>query len=184
MMTDIFNNPAKPFYRFGDIMILQKIEKQKWVQFICDGFAVINKHIDKKIAEKIPLLMKNHSWYVQQLSHYIWNLTENEATTTEFNTGLKELINANYPLYQKEVENLSQTQLNLLKAVSKSETQFTSTLVMQIYALGTPRNVSKNKSILINTDIIHEIDGKYEFVDPAFELWFNKSYFKQNYTVA
>lgn len=184
MMTDIFNNPAKPFYRFGDIMILQKIEKQKWVQFICDGFAVTNKHIDKKIAEKIPLLMKNHSWYVQQLSHYIWNLTENEATTTEFNTGLKELINANYPLYQKEVENLSQTQLNLLKAVSKSETQFTSTLVMQIYALGTPRNVSKNKSILINTDIIHEIDGKYEFVDPAFELWFNKSYFKQNYTVA
>ena len=95
---------------------------------------------------------------------------------------LKEQIDS--ILYQKEVENLSQTQLNLLKAVAKSETQFTSTLVMQIYALGTPRNVSKNKSILINTDIIHEIDGKYEFVDPAFELWFNKNYFKQNYTVA
>ncbi len=183
MMTDIFNNPSKPFYRFGDIMLLNKIDKQKWVQFICVGFEATNKHINEKIAEKIPLLMKNHSWYVQQLSHYIWNLTENEATTTEFNAGLKELINANYPLYQKEVENLSQTQLNLLKAVAKSETQFTSTVVMQKYALGTPRNVSKNKSILINADIIHEIDGKYEFVDPAFELWFNKNYFKQNYTV-
>lgn len=183
MMTDIFNNPSKPFYRFGDIMLLNKIDKQKWVQFICVGFEATNKHINEKIAEKIPLLMKNHSWYVQQLSHYIWNLTENEATTTEFNAGLKELINANYPLYQNEVENLSQTQLNLLKAVAKSETQFTSTVVMQKYALGTPRNVSKNKSILINADIIHEIDGKYEFVDPAFELWFNKNYFKQNYTV-
>src|SRR4030095_5972948 len=26
MMTDIFNNPSKPFYRFGDIMLLPKIE--------------------------------------------------------------------------------------------------------------------------------------------------------------
>lgn len=184
MMTDIFNNPSKPFYRFGDIMILQKIEKQKWVQFICDGFVATNKHIDEKIAERIPSLMKNHSWYVQQLSHYIWNLTDYEATIAEFNTGLNELINANYPLYQKDVESISQTQLNLLKAVAKSETQFTSTMVMQKYALGTPRNVSKNKSILINADIIHEIDGKYEFVDPAFELWFNKNYFKQSYTLA
>ena len=29
MMTEIFNNPSKPFYRFGDIMLLQKIETNK-----------------------------------------------------------------------------------------------------------------------------------------------------------
>ena len=28
MMTDIFNSPSKPLYRFGDIMILQKIENK------------------------------------------------------------------------------------------------------------------------------------------------------------
>ena len=32
MMTDIFNNPSKPFYRFGDIMLLQKIETKKYIQ--------------------------------------------------------------------------------------------------------------------------------------------------------
>jgi uncharacterized protein YdeI (BOF family) len=73
--------------------------------------------------------------------------------------------------------------LNFLKAVAQSETQFTSTNVMQKYALGTPRNVSKNKTILINGDIIHDINGTYEFVDPAFELWFKKQYFKQGYGV-
>jgi len=183
MMTDIFNNPSKPFYRFGDIMLLQKIETKKWVSFICKSFAATDKQIDEKTAGIIPLVMKNHSWYVQQLAHYAWNVTHKRATTTEIYTALKELINANTPLYQKETESISHTQLNLLKAVAKDETQFTSTAVMNKHQLGTPRNVSKNKTILINNDIIHEINNKFEFVDPAFELWLKKQFFNQPYTL-
>lgn len=183
MMTDIFNNPSKPFYRFGDIMLLQKIETKKWVSFICKSFAATDKQIDENTAGIIPLVMKNHSWYVQQLAHYAWNVTHKRATTTEINTALKELINANTPLYQKETESISHTQLNLLKAVAKNETQFTSTAVMNKHQLGTPRNVSKNKTVLINNDIIHEINNKFEFVDPAFELWFKKQFFNQPYTL-
>ncbi|MBW6481781.1 MAG: ATP-binding protein [Vicingaceae bacterium] len=179
MMTDIFNNPSKPFYRFGDIMLLQKIETSKWISFICKGFEDTGKMIDKETAALIPLTMKNHSWYVQQFAHYVWNLTKTKATTTEITVALQELINANSPLYQKEVEIISQTQLNLLKAVIKEETQFTSIKTMQKYALGTPHNVSKNKKILINNDVIHEINNVYECVDPAFELWFKMQFFNE-----
>ncbi|CAN5470452.1 ATP-binding protein [soil metagenome] len=181
MMSDIFNSPTKPFYRFGDIMLLPKIETAKWVKFICKGFETSGKQISETLAIKIPELMKNHSWYVQQLAHYTWNMTSKKATETEVNAALKELIQANSPLYQKEVESISGTQLNLLKAVAKEETKFTSTAVMQTYNLGTPRNVSKNKDILINNDLIHEQNGVYEFLDPAFELWFKKQYFNQPY---
>ncbi len=183
MMTDIFNNPSKPFYRFGDIMLLQKIETKKWVSFICKSFSNTNKKIEEKIAEMIPLKMKNHSWYVQQLAHYAWQISQKKATILEINAALRELIQANTPLYQKETESISHTQLNLLKAVARGETQFTSTAVMTKYLLGTPRNVSKNKAILIKNDIIHEIDHQYEFVDPAFELWFKKQYFNESYSI-
>jgi uncharacterized protein len=181
MMTDIFNNHSKPFYRFGDIILLQKINTQNWISFICQGFAMTGKQIDENIAGMIPALMKNHSWYVQQLSHYTWNTTHTFATITQVNAALNELIHANSPLYQKEIENISKTQLNLLKAIINGETQFTGASVMQKYSLGTPRNVSKNKNILINADIIHEVDDKFEFVDPAFELWFRKQFFNQKY---
>jgi hypothetical protein len=183
MMTEIFNNPSKPFYRFGDIMLLQKIETKKWVSFIVKSFEATNKKIDEKTAMIIPIAMKNHSWYVQQLAHYTWNLTNKKASTLEINAALNELIYANSPLYQKESESISHTQLNLLKAVVNGETKFTSTSVMNKYHLGTPRNVSKNKITLINNDIIHEINNKFDFVDPAFELWFKKQYFNQPYTV-
>jgi hypothetical protein len=127
--------------------------------------------------------MKNHSWYVQQLAHYVWNLTQKKATILEVNAALNELIQANSPLYQKEIEIISATQVNLLKAAAQGETKFTSTAVMQKHLLGTPRNVSKNKTILMNNDIIHEVNQQYEFVDPAFELWFKKQFFNQSYLI-
>jgi uncharacterized protein len=181
MMTEIFNNSSAPFYRFGDIIMLQKIKAEKWEVFIYEGFKRTGKQIDPHVAATIPQVMKSHSWYVQQLAHYTWNLTSKKATLTEVNSALAELINANSPLYQREIEIISTTQLNLLKAICKGETHFTSASVMQEYALGTPRNVSKNKSILINNDMIHEVNGGFEFLDPAFELWFKKHYFNQPY---
>ncbi len=181
MMADIFNNPSKPFYRFGDIMLLPKIEEDRWVEFITAKFAETNKEISKEDARLISLLMKNHSWYVQQLAHYTWNSALPVATRVNIENALLELIQANSPFYQKEVESVSGTQLNLLKAIAKGETQLTSAQVMNTYQLGTPRNVSKNKVVLLNADIVHEINNTFEFLDPAFELWFRKQYFNQPY---
>ncbi len=183
MMTEIFNNPAKPFYRFGDIIMLQKIETEKWYAFITEGFVKTGKQIEKSTAMLIPQVMKDNSWYVQQLAHYTWNVTFKKATVTELNSALAELINANSPLYQREVEIISTTQLNLLKAISSGETKFTSAAIMRDYVLGTPRNVSKNKTILITNDLVHDVNGSLEFLDPAFELWFKKQYFNQPYLI-
>jgi hypothetical protein len=37
--------------------------------------------------------------------------------------------------------------------------------------------------ILFNNDLIQELDNGYEFVDPAFELWFNNQYFNISYLI-
>jgi len=181
MMTEIFNNPSKPFYRFGDIILLQKIETSKWINFIVEGFKNTGKLIDEETAALIPKTMKNHSWYVQQLSHYTWNLTGKKANREQIEMALKELIQANTPLYQREVQGLSEKQINFLKAIAKGEKQMMSNEVLQKYNIGTPRNVNKNNTIFTNNDIIHKINEKTEFVDPAFELWFKKQYFNEKY---
>ena len=183
MMTDIFDNSSKPFYRFGDIMLLEKIARDDWVKFITSSFKKTGKSISKKIAIKITELMKNHSWYVQQLSHYIWYQTQTETDINDLNVSLQELINANSPLFQRDVESLSKTQLNLLKAIAMRETKLTSVAVMNKYRLGTPRNVSKNKTNLQTNDIINQVNGLYEFLDPVFELWFLKQFFNKDFLV-
>ena len=181
MLTDIFSKSSKPFYRFGDIMLLQKIGRGDCVNFITESFKRTGKTISIQNAEMIPVYMKDHSWYVQQLAHYTWAKTDHTASENEINDSLFEVINANSPLFQKEIETMSITQLNLLKAICGGETQITSNDAMQKYRLGTPRNVLKNKAILINNDMISNGDGKYEFLDPVFELWFRKQYFNEDY---
>ncbi len=179
MMTDIFNNPSKPFYRFGDIMLLQKIKREKWISFIIESFAKTKKEISPALAELIPALMQDHSWYVQQLAHYTWQKTKKKATKAEIQMAFYELIDANTPLYMREVEGLSLTQLNFLKAVAKKEEKLSSMEMLQKYRLGTSANVVKNKAILLKADLIDESEGKLSFLDPAFEYWFLRYYFRQ-----
>lgn len=181
MLEVIFNNPSKPFYRFGDLMLLPKIKEESWVKFIQSSFRKTRKQIPKEIATLIPRLMKNHSWYVQQLSHYVWNQSRSGEPVDKqvVQNALSELIFANQPLYQREIEGMSTTQIHLLKAIYQKEKQLTASAVMRNYALGTPRNVSKNRLILEGRDmIIKDESGIYEFLDPAFELWFGKQYFQ------
>jgi uncharacterized protein len=157
--------------------VLPKIAEEKWTAFIIRNFAASVKTIGTGEAALIAKLMKCHSWYVQQLAHYTWNHSGKKVTVKDIEASLNELMQANTPLYQKEVEILSTTQLNFLKAVAAGETRFTSAAVMNQYQLGSPRNVSKHKDLLIKNDVIQESEGKFSFVDPAFERWFNRLYF-------
>ncbi|MNU78766.1 Archaeal ATPase [compost metagenome] len=184
MLEDIFHNSSKPFYRFGDLMILSKISEESWVKFIQTSFKRTGKQIPRDLARTIPRLMKNHSWYVQQLSHYVWNQSQSESSIEVIQKSLTELISANQPLYQREIEGMSTTQINLLKAIVQQEKQLTAVEVMRKYVLGTPRNVSKNRAILEGRDmILKNENGLYEFLDPAFEIWFRKQYFGIQWSV-
>jgi hypothetical protein len=179
MMMNIFNNASKPFYRFGDILLLPKIKSEKWVDFITEAFERTKKNISAENARLMTQLMQNHSWYMQQLAHYTWNITSRTAGKKEIKMALEELINSNSPLYQREVELLSSTQLNLLKAIMKGEQQLTSARVMQHYGLGTPNNVSKNKATLVANDMVQKTETAYELLDPSFALWFKQHYFHE-----
>ena len=182
MMSDVFNNSSKPFYRFGDIIFLQKISSSHWVNFIVKNFKETGKEISSKNAALISNVMGSHSWYVQQLSSYVWERTKTTAGIKEIQSAISELIYANSPFFQKEVEILSNTQVNLLKAIINNEVQLTSVAVMSKYKIGTPQNVIKNIRILTNNDIIDKYDGKQELLDPAFRLWFLKQFYNKDFT--
>ena len=181
MMTDIFSKPSKPFCRFGDLFLLPKIKKEKWIPFIIENFNKTNKKISAEFAEKIADLMKNHSWYVQQFSYYIWSETEKEVTENVFKNALSRLIQSNIPFFQQIIEELSNTQINFIKALVKKEKQLSSKSTLEKYQMGTSASVSKNRNILLQKDLIHKEENSYELLDPVFELWFKQVYFNENY---
>lgn len=176
MMIEIFNSSSKPFYRFGQIMFLQKIDKEEWVKFILNAFERTGKIIAEPNAELIVEKVKAHSWYVQQFAHFVWLATHTEATEQIIEQAFLQILNTNMPLYISECETLSTTQLNLLIAIANQEQTLTGSETMEKYKLGTPQNVTKNKTVLQRKDILDKTPEGFSFLDPVFEYWFKKEY--------
>ncbi len=175
MMSGIFNDSSSAFYRFGAVTFLNKIEKKYWIPFISKAFDNTQKHIPDNFCGEIADLMGNHPYYVQQLSHVVWNLTENMVDSSIISAALEQIIEMNSPFFIREFESLSSSQVNLLKAVCYGEKHLNSIENLHKYRLGTSGNVSKNKRVLMEQDIIDIINSNIFFIDPVFEQWFRKN---------
>jgi AAA+ ATPase superfamily predicted ATPase len=176
MMTELFENQSMPFYKFGDVLFLQKIKKHHFIKFITGSFSRTGKSIDKILSENLIEKVDTHPYYVQQLAHIVWINTTKKVTEEILEESINELIDQNSILYQQIVNGLSYTQINFLIALSRGAINFNSTEVMQKYALGTSANVTKIKKVLINKEIVDTTNGSISFLDPTFKLWMEKTF--------
>ena len=125
--------------------------------------------------------MENHPYYVQQLSQVVWQQTGRTATADDVDAAVEELLDQYTILYQKEVDMLTNFQLNFLKAMCNKETSFNSSRVLQDYNLGTSANVTRIKTALQNHEIIDVLGKTITFNDPLFEMWLKKRFFKMRW---
>ena len=152
-----------------------RIETPHWEKFIIDKFKQTNKSISQKLVLEIINKMNNHPHYVQQMAHFVWSFSGKKITTDVIDYSLEFMLNSNSAFFVKITEELSKTQINLLKAISDGEVQLTSSRTMRNYNIGTPRNITKNRNILEGRDIIDTADKKILFIDPLFEIWFKRN---------
>lgn len=176
MMEHIFNNRKMPFYRFGEFIPLTKIAEQHWLPFIKKGFEDAGKTISEVDIKWLVNQMDCHPYYVQQLAYHVWNSTVNNTTEEVLNECLERIIQHNSWMYEREVENLSRTQVSLLKAIINEEKQLSSQHTLAKYNMGTSATVTKNKRILEENDVIIKQGKKVSMVDPVFVLWMKKRF--------
>jgi len=178
MLLDIFSNASMPFYRFGDVMFLQKIQNKKWGEFIKKRFEDTGKKITFEQAEYLAELVDNHSYYVQQLAQQAWLRTKTSCSKTIIDESLQGIKNQLSLLFVGQIETMTSTQINFLKAVLDGETAFTSQENLKKYRLGSSANLKKIKNTLISREIIDISSQKVDILDPVFKLWLKEEFFK------
>jgi hypothetical protein len=174
MMASLFESPSMPFYKFGDVIFLQKIKTEHWVPFIIGRFKATGKSINAALAERITALMENHSYFVQQLAHEVWQVTEKKCSERDVDEAIENMLNKLSMLYQRETDQLSNAQVNFLKAVCSGETRFTTADVIQRYRLGSSANVIRVKNALEHKEVIDSMESTVQFTDPMYKIWFSK----------
>lgn len=177
MLMEVFSSPSMPFYKFGDLMFLNKISENYWQRFIRQRFSATGKTITKKQAEHIALLMENHPYYVQQLSQICWFRTVKKVVDTIIDESLESLVLQLSLLFQNITESLTTSQVNFLLALIDGMDKMTSKNVIDTYRLNSSANVVQIKKALINKEIIDEkVHGKPEILDPVYKTWLRNQY--------
>jgi len=177
MLLDIFSNPKTPFYKFGDILFLEKIDNKNWGKFIQKRFKDTGKSISRKEAEYLAAQVENHSYYVQQLAQQAWLRTKTECSIPIIDDSLQSIKNQLSLLFVGLTETLTATQLYFLRAIIDGETVFGQENLRK-YRLGTSANIIRIKDALLSKEIIDINSQNIEIQDPVFNLWLKEEYFK------
>lgn len=178
LMENIFNDKGMPFYKFGDMMFLKKIPTDEWVAFICAKFRETGKVISEEQATRICEATENLSSYVQHLAWVVWYKSDKVVANKDVSDAIDDLLEQNKVFFQREVEQLSEHQLNFLRALANGVTSgFSRKEVIKKYRLESSANIQSVKKALLKKDLI-DIDGQeLSFNDSLFKLWLKRQQF-------
>jgi hypothetical protein len=177
MLMEVFSSPSMPFYKFGDIIFLEKIKEEDWINFIIKRFHETGKRIEAENAAIIANSCENHPYYVQQLAQQVWLRSSKTCKPAVINEAFEDLIMQLSMLFQILTDDLNRKQISFLHAIINKVEQVTSQRVLKKYELGTSANVIKIKKALHDREIIDVIGRKIEFMDPLYKYWLKKIYF-------
>ena len=178
LMENIFNDKGMPFYKFGDMMFLKKIPTEEWVPFICAKFQETGKIISPELASKICEATEDLSSYVQHLAWVVWYKTDKVVTNKDVTAAIDDLLEQNKVFFQREVEQLSELQLNFLRALANGVTTgFSRKDVIKKYRLESSANVQSVKKALLKKDLINVDGPEISFNDSLFKQWLKRQAF-------
>ncbi len=166
-----------PFYKFGELIFLEKIDEDHWISFIRSRFESTGKKINTEEVALVTRLTACHSQYVQQLAHQAWLRTKTRCWEETILEAFEQIVLQLSLLFQMRTDDLTTTQINFLKALIHGEKQLSSMEVLQEYRLGTSANVVRIKESLADKEIIDIYAGRIEFIDPAYRYGLMKYYF-------
>ena len=177
MMLDVFTNPSMPFYKFGDLIFLEKIDTLSWTIFISERFSSTGKSITGTDAQMIVKLADNHPYYVQQLAQQAWLRTVRTCDGDTVKQAFRSIIEQLSLLFATITETITTNQLNLLRALVAGETALSSHEVLLKYGLISSANVNRSRKSLIEKEILDNKAGVITFQDPMYRNWLETEFF-------
>ncbi len=175
MLRDLFTKRSMPFYKFGDIIFLEKINLTELEEFVQMKFETTGKSISRELANKIVSVMECNPYYVQQFAYYVWQNTAKKANNESFDKSIEDMMNSNHYLFVKDFESLSENQIGFMRVLCDGvEKGFTRGEVIQKYNLGSSANVIKIIESLQGKEVFEKLGSKIEFIDPVFKIWLKR----------
>jgi len=169
----------KYFYRQVNHLPLSAIDDKDAIEHIVRGFRSSGKVIERDLALGACKLFRSDMWYLNQFFSICDSMSKgfiNEAILVD---ALNAVIAVHEPRFKVLINDLTDHQLSLLKAVLDGVVKFSASDVIERYSLNSSANVRRVKDALRKKEIITFNDKEEPVIlDPLFEYWVSRYYFE------
>lgn len=167
------------FYRQVVKLEMKSADDKEIVEHITKGFLSSGKVIDRDLLVGAARLFKNNLWYMNHFAAISDSLSKGYIMENVLVEALSILLSVHEPRFVATMNDLTTFQVSMLKAILDGNTKFSTSEVISAYGLNSSANVRRLKDALCKKEIItfNEKDEP-SLLDPLFEYWVRKYYFK------
>lgn len=174
ILLDMFTTPAKPFYKSAKITELKKIPEKEYSAFIKERFKDHRIKIDDSIINRILEQTENHTYYVQQLCHEIWDAcklaNENRVTEKHIEFAFEAVLSNQKSIFEARWERLSSGYRRFLIGILTIEESIWSKEFKEATNL-TEGGIQKAVKVLSEDYIIEKTEDRVIIPDIFFKTW-------------
>ncbi len=182
IMNKMFTIANRPFFGSTRLLFLDKIEKEKYSDFIRTQFEKNGKTISGEAVNLITDWTRLHTFYTQNLCNAVFSINTRHVEVDNARKTMLEMLKENEMYYYQYRQFLTTAQWNYLIAIAKEEeiTQITSQHFISRYNIGTPANSRRLLKSLLEKELILEVQTKntrnYLIYDVFFMRWLQITY--------
>ena len=171
MIREIFEKKSSSFYRFGTLMTLGKIGKDKFTLFLKEKFADITDK-SKELSQEILGITDSHPYYTQQLASTVWELLVRFGFSSGIvETAANEIVQSHDNDYERLWNNFNRTDMMVLNGMSASYVSPLSDEFSRLFGTGASSTVFSTLQRLTHKGIILKEGSVYNIDDPFFKRW-------------
>ena len=169
----------KWFWRLINPVQLQNVEDREIIEHVVKGFASGGKVIERELILGACRLFRSDMWRINHFFAICDSMSKGYINEGILMDALRAMIALNEPHFKWIINDLTDHQLSLLRAVLDGVTRFSASDVIEKYHLNSSANVRRVKDALKKKEVI-TFNEKDEPVvlDPLFEYWIGKYYFE------
>ena len=169
----------KYFYRQVNHLPLQPVDDRDVIEHIIRGFRSGGKVIERDLALGACKLFRSEMWYLNQFFSICDSMSKGYINEAILMDALNAVIAVHEPRFKVLVNDLTDHQLSLLRAVLDGVVKFSASDVIEKYRLNSSANVRRVKDALRKKEILTFNDKDEPVIlDPLFEYWVSKYYFE------
>ena len=168
------------FYRQVNHVALGAVDEKEIIEHVVKGFLNgMGKSFDRNLAMGACELFKCNLWYMNHLAAICDALSKGFVTETMMTDALNSMIAVHEPRFISIINDLTDHQLSLLRAVLDGVVKFSASDVIEKYRLNSSANVRRVKDALKKKEVLtfNEKDEPI-ILDPLFEYWVSNFYFE------